>query len=202
MNRSPKTAIAIAVSLLMLFACEHWPVPPASIRVENGPAFIMSGKGKLATFTVYGPSNASRIANPFYRSAIIWELECRHGILTGAGIEGLRLVYGKMPDACHQTVPVPSQSAPHLASGEIYYFDVWSSLAGGLGGNFYVEKSGAVLPVDVDNCFTMDSGRWIRVNCKTQERFVEPTEIETFVQGHQRKCAFRPSATSGPSLCE
>lgn len=178
----------------MLSDGEEWPVPPASIRVEDGPVFILSGKGKLATLTVYGPSSGTRIArpDPFNKCAAVWEIECEHGLLMGARMEDLRMPCGTIPSDCHQTVPTPVQSPPHLASGSIYHFNVWSNLAGGLGGDFYLDRLGAVLPVDVDGCAMMNAGGWVRVNCKTGAPFVEPTDIEALVREHRRKGPFTP----------
>ena len=205
MNRVARSVVIVLFSpLFILDGCDHWPVPPSSIRVEKGPAFLLSGRGKLATLTIHAPPKGSRIAdpNPFDQSSVIWELECEHGLLMGADLEGLRVVYGSVPDRCQQTVPRAPQSPPLLASGQVYYFHVWSSLAGGLGGDFYVDKSGAIVPVDVDNCSTKDSGRWVRVNCKTGERFVEPIDIDAFARAHTRKCAFKPVEPTGSSFCD
>lgn len=196
--------LIVLISIFVTDGCDHWPVPPSSIDVENGPAFLLRGKGKLATFTIVAPTGQSRVAGPgdFERSGVIWEIECAHGLFTGVDLEGLRLAYGNIPDACHQTVPISPQRAPTLASERIYFFHAWSSLAGVLGGDFYVQKNGGALPVDVDNCAMRNNGQWVRVNCRTQERFKEPTDIEAFAQAHQRKCAFRPTEPGHPSLCE
>jgi hypothetical protein len=97
MDRGARTALLIALfSFVMLSGCEEWPVPPASIRVENGPVFILSGKGKMATLTVYGPSSGTGIArpDPFNQCAAVWEIEGEHGLLTGARMEDLRVPYG------------------------------------------------------------------------------------------------------------
>lgn len=204
----PSTRAAIPflfalAAMLVTNGCEPVPIPLDSINVENGPAFLMRGKGKLATFQVSAPLNGSRVASPvwFDTSGIAWQIECTHGIFTGADIEGLRLLYGNIPRECHQTVPLPPQRAPLLSSGKIYSFWVWSDLVGGLGGDFYVRKNGAVLPVDIDNCATKDRGKWVRLNCKTQVRFTEPKDTEAFADTHQRKCAFAPSEPGTSDLC-
>ncbi len=205
MRKMPAGLFLIALlSTLVIDGCDHWPVPPSSIGVENGPAFLLRGKGKLATFTILGPTGQSKVSSPadFERSGVIWEIECTHGLFTGANLEGLRLTYGNVPDACHQTVPTPPQRAPTLASERIYVFHAWSSLAGVLGGDFYVQKNGAILPVDVDNCSMRNNGQWVRVNCQTQERFKEPSDIEAFALAHQRKCAFTPTEPGHSSLCD
>jgi hypothetical protein len=202
MRQAPVTLLSIALlSMLLIGGCDHWPVPPSSINVENGPAFLLRGKGKLARFAVSGPSGQSRVAADWTESGVIWEIECPHGIFTGADIEGLRLAYGNIPNGCHQTVPSPPQPAPTLASERIYFFIAWSSLAGGLGGDFYVQRNGLVLPVDVDNCSMKKNGQWVRVNCQTEEQFKEPTDIEAFAQAHQRKCAFTPAEPGHSRLC-
>lgn len=200
---SPTVFFIALLSMLMMQGCDEWPVPPSSIDVENGPTFSFRGKGKLATFTVSGPTGHSRIASAgdFDRSGVIWEIECVHGLFTGADLENLQMAYGNVPDACHQTVPNPSKRAPTLASERIYFFHAWSSLAGVLGGDFYVQKNGAILPVDVANCAMRDDGQWVRVNCQTRERFEEPSNIEAFAQAHQRKCAFTPTEPGHSSLC-
>ena len=204
MRQASATLFLIALlSMLVVEGCDHWPVPPSSIDVENGPAFLLRGKGKLATFTILAPTGQSRVASPadFERSGVIWEIECAHGLFTGADLGGLLLAYGNVPNACHQTVPTPPQRAPTLASERIYVFHAWSSLAGVLGGDFYVQKNGATLPVDVDNCSIKDNGQWVRVNCQTRERFEKPSDIEAFAHAHERKCAFTPTEPGHSGLC-
>jgi hypothetical protein len=205
MRQAQTCLVLFAVfSLLVTAGCDEWPVPPSSINVENGPAFLLRGKGKLATFAIVAPTGQNRVASPadFERSGVIWEIECAHGLFTGTDLDGLQLAYGNVPDACHQTVPTAPQHASTLAPGRIYVFHAWSSLAGVLGGAFYVQKNGAVLAVDVDNCSMRDNGQWVRVNCQTLERFKEPNDIEAFAQVHQRKCAFTPAEPGHSSLCD
>lgn len=205
MQQAPATLLLIALlSMLVIDGCDHWPVPPSSIDLQNGPAFLLRGKGKLARFTVWGPTGQSRVAAPadFERSGVIWEIECEHGLFTGVDLKDLRLAYGRVPDACHQIVPLPPQRASTLTSERIYVFQAWSSLAGVLGGSFYVQQSGAILPVDVDSCSMWDDGQWVRVNCQTRERFKEPSDIEAFAQAHRRKCAFTPTEPGHSSSCD
>lgn len=191
------------LTLLVAAGCDHWPVPPSSISVESGPTFLLRGKGKLAAFTISGPSGHSRIANAdFDRSDIIWEIQCPGSIFSGAAIEGLRLQYGAVPRGCHQIVPTPPEIAASLVAQRIYFFRATSNLAGSLGGNFYMRSDGASVPIDIDNCFMIIDGQWARVNCQSRDRFKEPTDIEAFARAHQRKCAFRSSEVGPSDLCE
>ena len=39
--------------------------------------------------------------------------------------------------------------------------------------------------MQVDLCTTLKNGQWSRINCKTQEPYQEPVDLEKFVREHQ-----------------
>jgi hypothetical protein len=153
MERARITFAVTMLSLLALAGCEPPIEGPTAVTVENGPAFSLRGDGNLARFTIYAPVKGTKIANPFDTTSALWEIEARRqDLLGGIRIDGLRLVYAKIPEGYTQTVPGNSQPAPHLESGRIYAFEAWSNLAGELGGDFYVDQTGAIQAVDLGTC--------------------------------------------------
>jgi hypothetical protein len=163
-----KIAFALTVfSLLAFVGCEPPIEGPTAITVENGPTFSLRGHGNLARFTVYAPVKGKKIANPFDPASAVWEIEAgRQGILEGISIESLRLVYAKVPGGYTQTVPKNSQAITQLAPEKIYSFEAWSNLAGELGGDFYVDQTGAIQAVDLGTCGVSTGHGVVRTNCE------------------------------------
>ena len=118
-------------------------------------------------------------------------------------MEGLHVVYGKVPEGYNQTVPQNSQTAPHLESGRIYAFEAWSNLAGELGGDFYVDKTGVVQAIDLGECGLSTGHGVVRTNCATHEPLPDPADIDKYAREHLRASAFTPSPkTETPSECK
>ncbi len=188
-------AVAVAAfSLLALGGCEPPVEGPTAILVESGPTFSLRGRGQLARFTVYGPTAGAKIGNPFDPSAAVWEIEGPKGFFRGVSIEGLRLVYAKAPEGYTQTEPRDLQPVPHLETGRIYSFEAWSSLSGGLGGDFYVDKTGAVQAIDLGTCGTSTGHGMVRTDCRTHEPLRDPSDIDRYAREHLRTSAFTPLA--------
>lgn len=194
MERAKIAFVATVLSLLALGGCEPPIEGPTAITVENGPAFSLRGDGNLARFTVYAPRKGTKIANPYDPSSTLWEVQARRqDLLGGVRIDGMRLVYGKIPGGGYtQTVPTNSQPAPHLESRKIYAFVAWSNLAGELGGDFYVDQTGALQAVDLGECGLSTGHGVVRTNCATHERLRDPADIDKFAREHVRASAFTP----------
>jgi hypothetical protein len=193
MERLRVTFAVTVLSFLGMVGCEPPIEGPTAITVESGPAFSLRGHGSLARFTVYAPAMGTKIANPFDPPSALWEIEARHdGLLGGVRIDGLRLVYGKIPEGYTQTVPRNSQLVPHLEFGKIYAFEAWSNLAGELGGDFYVDKTGAIQAIDLGECGLSTGHGVVRTNCETREPLRDPADIDKYARGHLRASAFTP----------
>jgi hypothetical protein len=110
--------------LLMMGTCFYVTGERATIvSVNAGPSFTMRGSGQLATFTVYAPKAGNRIAFPHKDdSAIVWQIVATKGYFEGTHVEGLELIYGKVPTGYAQVVPSESQPAPALPAGAVYSF--------------------------------------------------------------------------------
>jgi hypothetical protein len=193
MERARMAFVVTVFSLLALGGCEPPIEGPTAIVVENGPTFSLRGQGNLARFTVYAPVRGTKIANPFDPSSAVWEIEGRpKGLLEGVSIEGLRLVYAKAPRGYTQTVPENSQAVPHLAPERIYSFEAWSTLAGELGGDFYVDKTGAAQAVELGTCGVSTGHGVVTTNCETHEPLRESADIDKYAREHLRASAFTP----------
>jgi hypothetical protein len=185
----------LAVTVLCLLAiagCEPPIEGPTAITVVNGPAFSLRGDGDLARFTVYAPTKGTKIANPFDPASTLWEVQARRqDLLGGVRIDGMRLVYGQIPEGGYtQTVPTNSQPAPRLEPRKIYAFVAWSNLAGELGGDFYVDQTGTVRAVDLGECGLSTGHGVVRTNCATHEPLRDPADIDKFTREHVRASAF------------
>jgi hypothetical protein len=97
------------------------------------------------------------------------------------------MTVGKLPGGFTQTVPRQPSDVPTFQSGVVYAYSVETLNAAGQSGYFYVEKSGAIVAVDVPElCVTPKDGHQVRVNCSTKEPFQEPTDLENFVSTHKK----------------
>ena len=193
---------ATLFSTLLLGGCEPPIKGPSAISVESGPSFTLHGEAQLARFTVYAPLNGTKIANPYDPSSAIWEIQGPKPHVFGSGIEieGLRLIYARIPTGYTQTLPNAPQVTPQLASGKIYSFEGCSTLSGCLFGYFYVDKTGGIAAVDVPGCFVSPTGHGvIRVDCAAHRPYQEPADLEKYSREHRRACAFTPTATVTPT---
>jgi hypothetical protein len=189
MNRRQKLKNALlllflAASLTYAAAC-NWE-SPTSVRVSYGPAFIFSGSGRLASFTVYAPHTGQRIASPNPDVAtVVWQIRVSKGYFEGSHVERMQLSYGKLPDGYNQGVPSQSQRAPPLASGAVYSFFAETTDAPAIGGFFYMSETRPTQINVPDFCLRLINGRDVAVKCGTNEPYQEPTDLEKFAQQHR-----------------
>lgn len=192
----------MARKLILLFLITPWflcPMgceleKPTAVKVLSGPSFALSGSGRLASLTISAPLDDQRIAFRCGKvlfscsgvASVVWQIEASRGNFKAASVNGLRVALGKVPDGYTQSVPMPS-CVPTFQPGVIYAYSVDTLNAAGQSGYFYVEKSGAVVAVDVPElCVTLKDGQQVRINCRTKGPFQEPTDLEDFVSAHQK----------------
>lgn len=102
--------------LLALLGCEV----PTTAWIESGPTFHLGGSGRLASFTVYGPSPGRRIATPNDDKSQVWSIR-RKDFPSSLLVSRMELTYGSVPDGYIQTVPLAGKAAA-LSPGLVYYF--------------------------------------------------------------------------------
>ncbi len=197
MIRQKAISFIAAIILLQVLGCHRTEVP-TSVIVGNGPSFSFRGSGRLDSFTVSAPLNGQKIAEGCTarlfpcagRATSVWQIQAASEYLKGSNVNGLHLQYGKVPEGYAQLVPPNSQPAPTLGSGVIYAFFAETTGAPGIAEDFYVQPSGAIDTVDVsDLCKRMKNGQWVRVNCKTDQPYEEPADMEKFVREHAKSQA-------------
>lgn len=172
------------VSIACCGGCE-WEKPTA-VSVRQGPVFALSGNGRLAFFTVYAPRAGQHIAdaNPNV-ATVIWQIKATRGYFEGARVGGMQLSYGKAPDGYSQTVPNSPQVAPAPAPGTVYSFFAETTDAPGIGGFFYIGRTGLRQITVPDLCLKLVNGKDVEVKCGTNDPYQEPTDLEAFAQQHQ-----------------
>lgn len=193
---SPWTSAIFLMATIACFAlgtaCNR-PEEPTSVKLSNGPAFSLSGSGRLASFTISAPLNGQKVPVPCDTAllpcsglaSVVWQVVPARGYYKGTRVEGLQILYGRVPSGYDQTMPAQSSPAPPLSPGAIYGFFAETTEGPGRGGHIYVDKSGGIQAVQVDLCTTLKNGQWSRINCKTQEPFQEPGDLEKYVREHQ-----------------
>jgi hypothetical protein len=161
--------------LLVLLGCEV----KTSATLGNGPSFALDGSGHLASFTVYAPQPGRRIATPNDSKSEVWSIRPASG--RGEMVARMNLIYGRVPDGYVQAVPVKG-TAPSLAPGLVYYFFAETTGAPGAEGFFYMDKSNPVLINVPGLCESAFVGDVKPVKCGTSDPYVEPKDLEKFVQ--------------------
>lgn len=173
------TAFLVGTSLLLLLSgCRE---VPTSVDIGSGPSFSLRGSGKLASFRIYGPQPGHRIATPFDSKSLVWRVEPSKGYFKGARVERLQIKYGNVPPEYTQTVP-DSGTAPALVAGQIYYFWVETANAPPAEGFFYMDGMTPVLTKVPGLCQSGYVGDVKPLKCGTNESYVEPKDLEKFVQ--------------------
>jgi hypothetical protein len=190
---SRTTILMVSVVALLTFGgCEN-PEVPTTVKIGNGPSFSMRGSGRLASFTVSGPLSGQKIGYSCGTrlltcpgvASVVWQIQASQGYFDGDVVNDLQLVYGRVPEGYIQTVPSQTQAPPPLSSDVVYAFFAETSGAAVATGSFYASKARDVEAVQTDLCLMMKSGQWARVNCKTDEPYQEPADIEKYVQEHR-----------------
>src|ERR1700724_3539907 len=91
--------------LILLGGCEPSEVP-TTVQVASGPSFSLQGSGRLASFTVFAPLSGQKIAYPDTDiSTVIWQIQASKGYFRGRDVQGLQVIYGKVPEGYAQAVP-------------------------------------------------------------------------------------------------
>ena len=106
--------------------------------------------------------------------------------MSGRGdmVSGMNIRYGRVPDGYLQTVPHEG-TAPVLVPGVVYHFFAETTGAPGAEGYFYMDKDTPIL-VDVpDLCASAFVGDVKPVRCGSGQPYVEPKDLEKFVQEHR-----------------
>jgi len=104
----------------------------------------------------------------------------------GEMVARMNLLYGKVPDSYVQTVP-STGAPPALPSGFVYYFFAETTGAPGAEGFFYMDKA-TPIQVNVPGlCESAFVGDVKPVKCGTSEPYVEPGDLEKFVQENRVK---------------
>jgi hypothetical protein len=195
-QKSPWTSAICLIATLACFlsatGCNR-PEVPTSVKISNGLLFSLSGSGRLASFTISAPLNGQKIAVPCDVAllpcsgvaSIVWQVVPSRGYYKGTRVEGLQIAYGKAPPDYDQTTPSRSLTAPPLTTGAIYGFFAETTEGAGHGGHIYVDRTGGIQAVQVDLCMTLKNNQWSRINCKTQEPYQEPENIDRYAQEHR-----------------
>jgi hypothetical protein len=193
MTRRSIPLALLATCFFCLLGCD-WE-KPTTVRVASGPSFVFSGSGRLASLTISAPLSGQRIAFPCGKvlfpcsglAFIVWQIDALRGNANATSVDGLTITAGKVPEGYTQAVPSQSSDVLSFKSGVIYAFSAETLNAAGQSGYFYVERSGAIVGVDVSElCVTSKEGHEVRVNCITKEPFQEPTDLESFVSAHRK----------------
>jgi hypothetical protein len=96
-------------------------------------------------------------------------------------VERMELRYGVVPDGYTQTVPLAGKAAA-LSTGLVYYFFAETTGAPGAEGFFYVDKGGPIRIAVPGLCESGFVGDVKPLKCGTGEPYVEPKDLEKFVQ--------------------
>ena len=166
--------------LLVLLGCEV----KTSANLGSGPSFSLDGSGHLTSFTVYVPRAGRKIATPNDAKSEVWSI--RPVSSRGEMVARMNLLYGRVPSGYVQTVP-STGAAPALPSGLVYYFFAETTGAPGAEGFFYMDKTTPIVINVPGLCESAFVGDVKPVKCGTSEAFVEPKDLEKFVQENRFK---------------
>jgi hypothetical protein len=93
----------------------------------------------------------------------------------------MNLVYGSVPKSYMQTVPSDGPP-PALTAGLVYYFIVETTGAPWAEGFFYMDKAEPIRITVPGLCESGVIGEVKALKCGTKEPYVEPKDLEEFVQ--------------------
>jgi hypothetical protein len=175
-----RNAISLLLSglyLLTLLGCEVG----TSVRLGAGPSFSFDGSGRLVFFRVYGPRSGRKIATPVDTQSLMWSIEPTSDAPSGVLVKGMEIAYGKVPRGYLQKVPSSGAAIP-LALGQVYVFDAETTGASGVNGFVYMGQNGPIQINVPGLCGSAFVGDVKPVKCGTNEPYVEPKDLEKFVQ--------------------
>lgn len=180
-----KLSIAVSIFLvglllLALLGCEVG----TTVRVEVGPRFSFDGSGRLVSFSVYGSQPGHKIATPMDAKSLLWRIEPMKDSPSGSLVTGLGLTYGNVPKGYVQTFP-SSGPAMSLLDGRVYAFFAETTGASGVNGFLYMDKNALILVNVPGLCQSAFVGDVKPVKCGTNEPYVEPKDLDKFVQDNR-----------------
>ena len=162
---------------LLLCSCEV----TTSAKIGSGPSFSLDGGGRLSSFTVYAPQPGRRIATPNDAKSEVWSFRTASGNSRGERVAGMNLPYGRVPTGYVQTVP-SGGIVSALKPGLVYFFIAETTGAAWAHGFFYIDQNKPI-PINVPGlCPSAVVGDVKPVKCGTSEPYVEPKDLEEFVQ--------------------
>ena len=176
--RNLRIALGLFVGELCLFSLLGCEVK-TSAHLASGPSFSLDGSGYLASFTIYAPRPGNRIATPNDTKSEVWSIRPVSG--RGEMVARMNIVYGRVPSDYVQRVP-DKGAAPALSPGLVYHFFAETTGAPGAEGYFYMDKTFPILINVPDLCASGFVGDVKPVKCGTSEPYVEPKDLEKFVQ--------------------
>lgn len=141
--------------------------------------FLLDGGGRLVSFSVWGPRHGRKIATPLDSTALMWYIE--PSTAPGTWVLNMDIEYGRVPMGYLQKFPSRSPALP-LATGRVYAFNAETTGASGVDGFFYMDPNGPILTHVPGLCESSYVGDVEPVRCATGEPYVEPTNLEKFVQ--------------------
>lgn len=175
-------SLALAVTAaLVLAGCEI----PASVSLKPGPSFSLDGGGRLVSFTVWGPRSGRKIATPLDSNGLMWCIEPTNPP-SGSFVASMDIAYGKIPMGYVQTFPRHGPAVP-LAVGQVYAFAAETTGAPGVNGFFYMGPNGPIRVNVPSLCESSSVGDVEPVTCGTGDPYVEPKNLEKFVQENRAK---------------
>jgi hypothetical protein len=189
MTRHPTTrlkqlCIALALPVAGALSCNL--EVPTSVVVRSGPTCELSGSGRLTKFTVYAPRTGRRVAVADGDvSVIIWQIFSTQGYFEGSPVQGMRVVYGAVPQGYTQTIPRAPEKPKSLPLGVISAFFAEVANAPGIGGTIFMSPSGPVAVNVPNHCLRRINDREVEVDCETSQPYQEPVDIQKFVQIHR-----------------
>jgi hypothetical protein len=111
----------------------------------------------------------------------MWSIEPAHDAPSGVLVSGMEITYGKVPRGYLQEFPTSGAALP-LAIGQVYVFDSVTTGAPGANGFVYIGQSGPIQINVPGLCGSSFVGDVKPVKCGTNEPYVEPKDLEKFVQ--------------------
>lgn len=120
---------------------------PTQVRLEGpGPVFVLSGSGRLSSFSVYvvsppdlnfGRTVDSLSLDSFFTQPAVWHIESQADVSDGRVVSDIaRLSYGIVPYGYKQSAPLDGLAPPPIAPGRQYFFDCNTVNASGSSGSF------------------------------------------------------------------
>ncbi len=162
--------------LFALLGCEV----TTSASLGSGPSFSLDGSGHLVSFTINAPQSGRKIAVPNDAKSEAWSFRTSNNS-RGEPVVNMKLLYGRVPSGYVQTTPRGGTAAA-LSPGLVYYFFAETTGATGAEGFFYMDGS-TPISINVPGlCPSAFVGDVKALKCGTHEPYIEPKDLEKFVQ--------------------